>query len=234
MKNFHLLLIVVSICVLNIGCGKDDDNPNSNVEPSFSCTFEWQDALTSLVDVSTLVTNVDITWEEGTDFSSYADDESDVPEGALWFLDDTEDPPYFQVIGADIVDGDTTLIGFLIYADELEEKKYNYASLDLLSDILGGIFGEDVMAEIEQGVAIPLILVPGPVGEELAFVSFFASSDYGSSFFEITEYDKINNEISGNFTLDWSVVNEENGVETTVNLLKINDGEFNRVEMINL
>ena len=236
-KTYYLLLLVAALCMA--ACGKDDP---ASADPSFKFSIDWDEEFKQLAqdsfDNPFIPDEVDISWDENFDFTTIDFDDDEAPEGAFHYILAEEDEPTWNVISAyDIQGQDSVGIAFQIFAEQLEVKRYEFASAGILEQLIGALFGEEFDENlIPAGTVLPLIDMDGEFGEQIALFSFFAPSNYTNSYLEITAIDEVNKTVSGKFVLNWSYTGENpvTGVEEEVKILNIMDGDFNKVPTVDV
>ena len=223
MKHTFIFLALISSLFLMSCGGDDDDNGIDNAVPNFSFTYEWGE----LFNTTDLPATFDVTWDVASlPTLMEIENEESLPEGAFYAFD-AEDKAN-AIIAQDIVGLDTLNVIFQITGVDLEEKRYEFASADLLTEILDNVFTGDSI-DIPDGVIIPIISGSSEVMQQVGALSFFFPSDFKESFLEITNIDPVTNELSGKFVINWEIT-EDDG--TVSNILKINDGEFSKVPIV--
>lgn len=226
--KINALLFLSFIFLGLVSCGKEDpiDQEEEVIYPSFQATLDWQQGFLDLVEI----TNVSDSFPESIDITM---DGSEIltPDNimttsniAAFLKDDDSDFDSETVLFASQVDGaDTVIIAIEVYG-ALEEKSYVFASENLLEQI----FSDDI--EIPDGTVIPyLVSQKSEAASLVALAGLFGAISYGTSSFTITDVDEVMEEVSGNFTFDWTLLGDDEDVP----MLKVDDGIFTKLQIVN-
>ncbi|GLR17497.1 hypothetical protein GCM10007940_21120 [Portibacter lacus] len=206
-------------------CEKDDPILAEEVSPSlFKSTLVWQPELLEYFEIThdSLPKSIDIEWDTPTEMEF---DEEAFYEGfGYGVMRIAEGDTTYSIGASQITGSDTSFVGFTIFGN-IEERTYNYVSLDIFDFLLSG-----KIAEPADGSVLPVIMDPhSTISSDLASAAQIGKVDCSGSTFKINEFNKETGEISGRFTLSMVLVDDKG--KPTIPMLKVKDGYFNKLKI---
>lgn len=222
--NKNLFFLCLTLITLSLSsCKKDTDPQVEEEKAGFTFTFDWQQEFFDFAEVEgmdSLPSKFDLTWDTpniitedevqtATNFAVYAYDDG--------IIDGEQEDQAAHILVANYSTAkDSVLMLFRIFGG-LKEQSYEMVATDLFSTEL-----------IPDNKVVPYaIITNSQIGSEFSLSVLFGAFDYTGSTFNITEIDEENKEISGNFTFDWKLIDEDSG--NTYSVLKVEDGVFNKI-----